>query len=85
MDEVDNSYSPAPSHARLNVKWICWLMGIGAVLVVASFFLRLLVNPQGVGELFPWNIMTTDDLPVLQSIFTNFGTGFFSAGALLIF
>lgn len=54
-------------------------------MVLGSFPLRLLVGLSWARNIFPWNILGADDLPVLQSIFTNFGTGFISAGLLLTF
>lgn len=80
QDAVTNSVvGTAGPKAEYHKGWTLGLVMAGILATVISFFAKDWVGLWGID----WIGVEADEVPVVQSIFTNLGTGFISAAALL--
>lgn len=71
--------------ARFRWGWVIGLVTVGLLITLVAFLPRYLVGVPVLQSWAPWIWLDKDDLPVVQSVITNVGTAFITAGLLALF
>ncbi|MBP2215978.1 hypothetical protein [Arthrobacter sp. CAN_C5] len=92
-DTANSEQKPRRSRTGAIRKWFAqfhwgWVLGLvltGFLITLLAFFPRYLVGVRGFQGWPPWLWLDQNDLPVVQSVITNVGTAFITAGLLALF
>lgn len=71
--------------AQFHWGWVIGLVLTGLLITLLAFFPRYLVGASEFQTWVPWLWLDRNDLPVVQSVITNVGTAFVTAGLLALF
>lgn len=78
---VSDQSSPGPARKRRHWGWIIFLFLAGVLLAFMSFWAEGWIGAGGID--WPW--IEASEVPVVQSVLTNLGTGFMSTAVLFLF